>query len=220
MQNHHSLIYREEEREMFPLLKVIQLRSNPSKHLSFPIVFGRWSHSLVAACSWSSDATYGCRDYSRLHWLVRNQKIHLHWWLNYAWITCLLQVYWKVCCRIGHRRDHKTVRSSQHVAQALTHRLLDLIAPRVEQVANKKKISMAQVAIAWSLAKEGNILPLGFALVLRWDGFIIGVSASIVGTTSLRNLEDIIAGIHVVLDAEEIKLLEEPYKPTAVIGHF
>ncbi|KAJ4482119.1 NADP-dependent oxidoreductase domain-containing protein, partial [Lentinula aciculospora] len=46
-----------------------------------------------------------------------------------------------------------------------------------------------------------------------------GVTASIVGTTSLRNLEDIIASIPLVLDAEEMLLLEEPYKHIEVIGH-
>ncbi|KAJ3726961.1 Aldo keto reductase [Lentinula raphanica] len=74
------------------------------------------------------------------------------------------------------------------------------IIKRVEQIAKKKNVSMAQVAVAWSLSKEG-------------------VTASTVGTTSLRNLEDIIAGIHVVLDAEEIKFLEEPYKHMEIIGH-
>jgi len=64
------------------------------------------------------------------------------------------------------------------------------------------------------------------------------VSAPIVGTTSLANLKDIIgkwrcldfilfalttgteAGIDVKLTVDEIKYLEEEYKPTAVIGHF
>ena len=45
---------------------------------------------------------------------------------------------------------------------------------RVEEVAKKKGVSMAQIAVAWTLAKDG-------------------VSAPIVGTTSLSNLEDIIS---------------------------
>lgn len=59
---------------------------------------------------------------------------------------------------------------------------------------------MAQIAVAWSLAKEG-------------------VSAPIVGTTSLDNLRDIIEGVFVELTEEEIKYLEEPYKPTTLHGH-
>ena len=78
---------------------------------------------------------------------------------------------------------------------------------------------MAQVAIAWSLSKDG-------------------VTAPIVGTTSLSNLKDIIGmyhiirvsvdkfinkvnieGVHVELTEEEIKYLEEPYQPQSIIGH-
>ena len=44
---------------------------------------------------------------------------------------------------------------------------------RVEEVAKKLNITMAQVAIAWSLSHDG-------------------VTAPIVGTTSLDNLKDII----------------------------
>lgn len=44
---------------------------------------------------------------------------------------------------------------------------------RVEEVATKRGISMAQVATAWVLSKEG-------------------VTAPIIGTTNLKNLEDIL----------------------------
>ncbi|KAJ7471077.1 aryl-alcohol dehydrogenase [Mycena latifolia] len=70
----------------------------------------------------------------------------------------------------------------------------------VEEIAKKRGISMAQVSVAWALSKEV-------------------VSAPIVGTTSLANLADAIAAIHIKLTEEEIKALEEPYKPMAVIGH-
>lgn len=44
---------------------------------------------------------------------------------------------------------------------------------RVEEVANKRGISMAQVAVAWTLSKEF-------------------ITAPIVGTTKLDNLKDIL----------------------------
>lgn len=50
-----------------------------------------------------------------------------------------------------------------------------MVMYRVEEIAKKKGISMAQVSVAWSLSKEG-------------------VTAPIIGTTSLQNLEDIIGG--------------------------
>jgi aryl-alcohol dehydrogenase-like predicted oxidoreductase len=46
-------------------------------------------------------------------------------------------------------------------------------ACRLEEVAQKKNASMAQVAIAWILSKEG-------------------VTAPVVGTTNLNNLQDIL----------------------------
>ena len=66
--------------------------------------------------------------------------------------------------------------------------------------------------------------------------FSAAVSAPIVGTTSLDKLEEIISKIHrflpvgrlikasigaidIKLSEEEVKYLEEPYKPIAIIGH-
>lgn len=68
--------------------------------------------------------------------------------------------------------------------------------------------------------------------------FFKGVSAPIVGTTSLKNLQDLlgtsawcltyrmdsdkalIGALDVKLTDEEVKLLEEPYQPQKVFGHF
>ncbi|KAJ6485422.1 NADP-dependent oxidoreductase domain-containing protein [Mycena vitilis] len=74
------------------------------------------------------------------------------------------------------------------------------IVNKVEEIANARGISMAQVAIAWLLSKDV-------------------VSAPIVGTTSLANLADIVGAVNVELTAEEIKTLEEPYQPKAIFGH-
>ncbi|KAJ3973585.1 aryl-alcohol dehydrogenase [Lentinula raphanica] len=164
MQNHYNVIYREEEREMFPTLKYFGVGAIPWS----PLARGLLTRPLDVK------TTRGDTD-----WII-----------------------------------------DRYTAALGTEEIIK----RVEQIAKKKNISMAQVAVAWSLAKEG-------------------VTASIVGTTSLRNLEDIIgalsalckyisvnlmfpfrssdtpAGIHVILDAEEMKFLEEPYKPAEVIGH-
>ncbi|PBK75304.1 Aldo/keto reductase [Armillaria solidipes] len=77
----------------------------------------------------------------------------------------------------------------------------ETIMNRVEELATKKEISMAQIALAWIMNRDG-------------------VSAPIVGTTSLKNLYDLLGAIHVKLTAEEMAYLEEPYKPQAIIGHF
>ncbi|KAI0033123.1 NADP-dependent oxidoreductase domain-containing protein [Vararia minispora EC-137] len=75
------------------------------------------------------------------------------------------------------------------------------IVNRVEEIAKKHNVSMAQVSLAWIMAKDP-------------------VSGPIVGTTSLEKLKDLIASVDVKLSEEEIKYLEEPYKPQEVFGHW
>lgn len=70
----------------------------------------------------------------------------------------------------------------------------------VEELAQKKGISMAQVALAWILTKPG-------------------VTAPIVGTTSLGNLEELLDALEVQLTDDEVKFLEEEYKPLPIFGH-
>ncbi|QRW18106.1 aldo/keto reductase family protein [Rhizoctonia solani] len=75
------------------------------------------------------------------------------------------------------------------------------IIKRVEELAESKGVSMAQISVAWVLSKDP-------------------VAAPIVGTTSLKNLEDIIGAINVKLTEEEIKSLEEPYLSQSISGHY
>jgi aryl-alcohol dehydrogenase-like predicted oxidoreductase len=70
----------------------------------------------------------------------------------------------------------------------------------VEKIAKAKGVSMAQVSLAWVLAKEG-------------------VTAPIVGTTSLENLNDLLGAVNITLSPEEIKELEEGYVVQAAVGH-
>ncbi|MBY0488539.1 MAG: aldo/keto reductase [Gemmatimonadaceae bacterium] len=74
------------------------------------------------------------------------------------------------------------------------------IVEAVRTVAEGRGIPMAQVALAWLLSK-----PV--------------VTAPIVGASKLAQLDDAIAAVDVVLSAEEIALLEAPYRPHAVRGH-
>ncbi|RHZ59991.1 aldo/keto reductase [Aspergillus thermomutatus] len=70
------------------------------------------------------------------------------------------------------------------------------IVERVEEIAKKKGISMAQVAIAWVLShpKENPIL----------------------GLSSKERIDEAVAAVKVQLTPEEIKYLEEPYLPKAL----
>ncbi|KAK7692873.1 hypothetical protein QCA50_004508 [Cerrena zonata] len=140
MQNHYNLAYREEEREMFPTLKMFGVGSIP----------------------WSPLARgFLCRPLS-----ATTTRSETDQWYNI----------------------YKGSPGGEEIVN------------RVEEISKKKGVTMAQIATAWVLAKDG-------------------VSAPIVGTTSLKNLEELIAAVHISLSEEELKYLEEAYKPSPVIGH-
>jgi aryl-alcohol dehydrogenase-like predicted oxidoreductase len=69
----------------------------------------------------------------------------------------------------------------------------------VAEVAAKRGIPRAQVALAWLLAKPG-------------------ITAPIVGATKLQHLDDALAAVSLKLAADEIAALEEHYVPHAVAG--
>ena len=71
---------------------------------------------------------------------------------------------------------------------------------RVEELANERNVSMAQIALSWLLHKE-------------W------VDAPIVGTTSVEHLEDAVEALDISLSESDIEHLEEPYEPVRVSGH-
>ncbi|KAI0365119.1 aryl-alcohol dehydrogenase [Pilatotrama ljubarskyi] len=147
MQNHYSLVYREEEREMFPTVKQFGVGAIPWS----PLARGLLTRPLNA----QKDTKRGASD-KRVSWFVG-----------------------------GYNKEGSGTPE---------------IVNRVEELAKRKGVSMAQISVAWILSKDG-------------------VTAPIVGTTSIENLKDIIAGVHVKLTDEEIKYLEEPYVPMQIVGH-
>jgi aryl-alcohol dehydrogenase-like predicted oxidoreductase len=74
------------------------------------------------------------------------------------------------------------------------------VVDRVKEVAAERGVSPAQVAIAWLLHKPA-------------------VTSPIIGASKMSHLEDAVAAVEVSLSAEEIKRLEEPYRPHPVLGH-
>ena len=71
---------------------------------------------------------------------------------------------------------------------------------RVSEVAEARSIPMAQVALAWMYTKPN-------------------ITSPIVGTTKPHHLDDALAALEVNLTDEEVKHLEEPYRPHPVIAH-
>ena len=73
------------------------------------------------------------------------------------------------------------------------------VVDRLGEIAEKRGIPRAQVALAWLLSKPG-------------------VTAPIVGATKANHLEDAVAALSVHLVPEEMTALEEPYVPHPVLG--
>jgi aryl-alcohol dehydrogenase (NADP+) len=46
-----------------------------------------------------------------------------------------------------------------------------------------------------------------------------GITAPIIGATKMQHLEDAVAACEVRLSEEDIRLLEERYRPHRVLGH-
>lgn len=142
MQNLHNLIYREEEREMFPL----------------------------------------CED----------QKIGLLPWSPLA------------AGRLARKPDQEGEATRRAQTDTVGGHLFEekdtTIIQRVHEVAGAHGVSMAQVALAWSLSKSA-------------------VTSPIIGATKMHHLEDAVAALSVRLTEEELKRLEEPYVPHEVRGH-
>jgi aryl-alcohol dehydrogenase-like predicted oxidoreductase len=74
------------------------------------------------------------------------------------------------------------------------------VVDRVAEVAEERRVSMAQVALAWMLSRRG-------------------VTAPIVGATKLQHLTDALAAEQLELTDVERKRLTELYVPHAIAGH-
>lgn len=142
MQNHYNLVYREEEREMLPMLK----------------------HFGVGCIPWSP--------------LARG-----------------------VLTRPISKAKESARVASDFWASGYVGAGTEDVVNRVEELAKKKGLKMAQVAAAWSLSKSA-------------------ITAPIVGSTKLDNLKEVVSALDVKLTDEEIAYLEEPYKTTAIFGHW
>jgi aryl-alcohol dehydrogenase-like predicted oxidoreductase len=74
------------------------------------------------------------------------------------------------------------------------------IADRLSQVAKARSLPNMQVALAWVLSKPG-------------------ISAPIIGASKMPHLEDALTALTIKLSDDEIKQLEELYKPHPILGH-
>ena len=75
-----------------------------------------------------------------------------------------------------------------------------VVADRVTEIARERGVTGSQIALAWILHKPYIHCP-------------------IVGATKMDHLDQAIAALDIQLTAEEIRRLEEPYKPHPILGH-
>ncbi len=73
------------------------------------------------------------------------------------------------------------------------------IVQRIKEISEKLKVTMAQVSIAWLLSKKN-------------------VASPVIGCTKISQLEDLVKGSQIKLSEEDVKYLEELYKPHKLVG--
>ena len=101
------------------------------------------------------------------------------------------------------RQDHGETARAKRDAFAHTMYYDDCdfaVVDRVTEIATKRGVSNAQIALAWLLHQPG-------------------VTAPIVGASKSHHLADAVAAAALKLDDSELKALSEPYRPHRVLGH-
>ena len=105
----------------------------------------------------------------------------------------------------GNRSRDEHGETSRAKTDDLAHRMYYddadfAVVERVGEIAAKRGVSRAQVALAWVLHQEG-------------------VTAPIVGASRPHHLDEALAALRLRLEDEELKALAEPYRPHRVLGH-
>ncbi len=99
--------------------------------------------------------------------------------------------------------NEKTARSETDMFSAYLYRATAendrQIVEAVAAAAQERGLPRAQIAMAWLLGKPG-------------------ITAPIIGATKPSHLQDAIAAVEITLSPDEIKRLESPYLPHAVVG--
>ena len=74
------------------------------------------------------------------------------------------------------------------------------ILDRVKELAKKYRVLPIQIGMAWVLHKEA-------------------VTSPIVGISAQKQLDELVAAMDINLTQEDLKYLEEPYRPKEIVGH-
>lgn len=144
MQNHYSLVYREEEREMMPLCKDQGIGVIPWSPLARGFLSGKYS-------------------------------------------------------RDEEPKSARAVSDANLKRRFFKPEDFDVVDVVVE-MAKEKSLTPAQIALAWIFSKDY-------------------VTSPILGVTKVEHVEQAVEALDIKLTDEEIRKLEEPYKPHTILGH-
>jgi len=105
----------------------------------------------------------------------------------------------------GNRTRDKsgsTVRArTDDFAQQLYYQPDDFtVSDRAQEVAREHNRKPTQIALAWILSRPG-------------------MTAPIIGASKMEQLDDAVAALGVKLSEDDVKRLEEPYRPHPILGH-
>ncbi len=102
---------------------------------------------------------------------------------------------------LTRRPSVETARSrTDEIARGLYDESDHAVVEAVQEVAADRGLPPARIALAWLLHKPGVVAP-------------------IVGATRVGHIEDAIGALEVSLSDDEIRRLEEPYRPHPIRGH-
>jgi aryl-alcohol dehydrogenase-like predicted oxidoreductase len=103
--------------------------------------------------------------------------------------------------RLGEASGQTTRAKTDDFAHKLYYQDSDFtVVDRVTEIAQRRGIPNAQVALAWLLHQPA-------------------VTAPIVGASKMQHLDDAVQALDVQLTPEELTALAEPYQPHRVLGH-
>jgi 1-deoxyxylulose-5-phosphate synthase len=105
----------------------------------------------------------------------------------------------------GNRRPEdkgETVRAkTDEYAHGLYYQSGDFqVVERVSEIAKKRQVTNAQVALAWIIQQPG-------------------VTAPIIGATKPHHIDDAMKALEIKLEGQELKALTDPYQPHPILGH-
>jgi len=105
----------------------------------------------------------------------------------------------------GNRTQDKSGDTSRSKSDGFAHQMYYqasdfAIVDRVVELAERRDVKPAQIALAWILHKPGVVTP-------------------IIGASKMAHLEQAIAALEIDLTQEEVTYLEELYQPHPILGH-